>query len=185
MRILIVTPLFPPDTPAAATYTKELARRLSKKHEVTVLLYGYLPETIPGVQLINIDKRRAAPLRLWSFMQRLTGQSALADIVIIQNGPSVELPCFFSLRFKRKPVILMESDAAALVRTQKKPNFQYIHQQLRQRITATFSRNEPWPLERPVVHPLMPYPEREFAAWEESWKQHLTQLDTLFNKHHV
>jgi len=185
MKILIVTPLFPPDTAPSAQYTKELAKRLSTEHEVTVLLYGYLPETVPGVTLINIDKRRISPLRVWYFMQRLMGQAALADAILIQNGPSVELPCLFSLRFKTTPIILMESDVPALTRVQKRPNFQYIHEQLRKRVKAVFTKNETWPLERPTIHPLKPSPEKEFVAWEKSWEQHLAKLSTLLKKPHA
>lgn len=185
MKILIVTPLFPPDTAPSAVYTKELARRLSSEHQVTVLLYGHLPESIPNVTLVSVDKRRAASWRLWSFMWELQKESSLADIILVQNGPSVELPCLFTLRFRSQPVILVESDQPALQRTNAKPYYKNTHQLLRARVSSIYSATKPWPNEKPLIHPLKPYPEKEMVIWEKSWKQHLQQLETLFIKHHV
>lgn len=182
MRILIVTPLFPPDTAPSAQYTKELARRLSSRHEVTILLYGHLPEYIPNVKLVSVDKRRIAPLRIFSFMRELQTSNWLNDIILIQNGPSVELPAQFTLTYTKTPVIYMESDKLALGRSTKNPTYLNIHRQLRKRANAIYGHQNPWPNTKPIIHPLKPYPEKAFRAWEKSWERHLHQIEALLEK---
>jgi hypothetical protein len=184
MRILIVTPLFPPDTAPSASYTKELSRRLATEHEVTVLLYGRLPEDVPGVKLIAIDKRRLPLFRSWSFMSRLTSQAILSDVVLIQNGPSVELPCLFSIQFKKIVTVLMESDPSALTRLESHPTYTNAHRFLKQKVTATYKAEDLWPIEKPLLHPLKAPPEDKLLKWEQSWNNHLNKLQTLMSKDH-
>jgi glycosyltransferase involved in cell wall biosynthesis len=184
MRILIVTPLFPPDTAPSAKYTKELATRLRKDHEVVVLLYGHTPETIDGVRLITVDKRRPSILRAFSFMHQLQTQAWLADIIIIQNGPSVELPSYFTLEYTKTPIIFMKSDPGAMERLKEKPTYHTLHQRLTRRANAVFAEGKHWPLLRPLIHPLQPYPEKALGNYERSWQKHLDQLHAMITACH-
>ncbi len=114
MKILILSPLFPPDTGTPADYVKELATRLSPQHETALLIYGYLPETVPGVTCTAIDKRAVLPLRLWLFTKVLL-RSNSADLVLVQNAPSTELPLLISSLFRKTPYVLLLSDPRAVV----------------------------------------------------------------------
>ena len=185
MKILIVSPLFPPDTAASASYTKELSARLAKDHEVNVLLYGHLPEEVPGVKLLKVDKRQPGILRVFSFMRALQYQSWLNDIVLVQNGPSVELPSFFTLQYTKIPMILMESDPSARKRTMGKPTYNMIYKQLLRRADAVFGKEKTWPLSQPIIHPLKPHPTKELGRYETSWENHCKQLQAIMNKLHA
>ena len=81
MRILIATPLFPPDTAPAAVYAKELAARLSGLHEVSVVAYSYIPEQVPGAQIHAVSKRQPVPIRITAFMAALFQKARHADIL--------------------------------------------------------------------------------------------------------
>ncbi len=110
MRILLVTPLYPPDIKEPAPYVKELANRLSVNHAVTVLAYNHLPEAITGVQIITIEKSDVLLVRLVRFFQALRDLARDADVLYMQNGPSVELPILLLSLFVRKPIYLRLGD---------------------------------------------------------------------------
>lgn len=179
MKILIVTPLFPPDTATSAQYTKELTVRLSAEHEVTTLLYGHLPEQAGTATLVSVDKNCTPPVRTWRLMQQLPELARAHDLILIQNGPSVELACILALRFAKARVVLMESDQPALTRTLRNPFLNAIHDLLAREADCVFGIKEIWPIDKPIIHPLQPKPTAELAAWETSWQEH---LDALFTK---
>ena len=92
MRILIATPLYPPDVAPSASYVKELATRLVGGHSVSVIAYGHLPEETKGVTIIPIAKNLSRPQRLWRFGCALSKAAKKADVVIIENGSATEAP---------------------------------------------------------------------------------------------
>lgn len=113
MKILILSPLFPPDTGAPSSYVKELATRLQTNHTVTLHIYGYLPESVSGITILSTDKRTSLPNRLLSFTKTLFSHREKFDVVLVNNAPSVELPFFFFWLFSRVPYVLIESDPLA------------------------------------------------------------------------
>lgn len=181
MKILILSPLFPPDTGASARYTKELTSRLALKHEVTTLMFGSLPELVPKAKLHSIDKLSTPLMRTWRLLQTLPGLIKNHDVLLIQNGPSVELACALVLIFTKRKAILMISDAPALARTKKNTFLNIVHQQLMNRVDAAFTEQESWPIARPVVHPLKPKPDTELSVWEQSWDTHLSKLSHKYS----
>ena len=54
MRLLIITPIFPPEIGGPATYTYELASRLKEKHDITIITFGDKLKPIEGVKIIGI-----------------------------------------------------------------------------------------------------------------------------------
>lgn len=185
MKILIISPLFPPDTTPSAQYVKELAARLTN-HEVTLLLYGHLPEMVPNVQYVCVDKRNSIFRRTLLFINHLVKLARQHDIIIIQNGPSVELPCLLALWFTKVPVILMESDVPALNRTLNHWLYRIVHHRLQHRTFVTLSKSShSWPLPRPQVHPLKPFPTEDIQLYENSWQAHVKELQSLLTSHHV
>jgi len=179
MRILIATPLYPPDCGGAALYTKELAKRLSESHTVRVLHYGHLPEKIEGVKTFSVSKRYPLFLRLPSFFFFLLKEIRHADVLIAENGPSVELPVLFLSHLTSKPIIFHIGDRDAHEYAQKKGG-------LRKRIEErAFSRAKTTlpqtPISRPEILPFRPHPTEKMTKYEESWKTHLTRLTHLFS----
>ena len=71
MRILLITPLYPPDIAGTAPYVKELAERLASAHTVTILTYGHIPELVPNVIIHTVEKSSLLPLRIIRFCIKL------------------------------------------------------------------------------------------------------------------
>lgn len=171
MRYLIVTPLFPPDTAPAAAYSKEFAHRLrAGDAEVTVLLYGHLPETVSDATLIPIDKRRSAPLRLAAFTRKLVALLRTSDHCFAVNGPSTELPLLIASHLSRTPFTLILCDTPATARW-----YRFIHHRLRAR-AASVIETDARSLLRPEIMPLQPRPETALAHFDDAWQRHCRDL---------
>lgn len=170
MRILIATPLYPPDTAPAARYAKELAERLSKIHEVTVLTYGHLPEELNGVTTLATPKDTPLWNRLLTYTTTLRRLATQVDVVLLLNGPSTELPALFI----STKTLFHIADLPA--HEYAKTNFfrNWIETQIRKKSTLLTTT----PLTRPEILPFEPYPTDAFTEYETSWDTHLTELNT-------
>lgn len=177
MKILITTPLYPPDIAPAAQYIKELATRLKDTHDITILAYSYIPEEISGVHIIPVSKRQMLPVRLFHFTQVLIQEAHRADVVYAENGSSVELPLLLLSWCTKKPIILHIGDKAAHAYTQKTFLRKLIHKAAAKGARHTLTTT---PLEKPEIIPFKPYPEREFENYESSWHTHLDELSHIF-----
>ena len=169
MRILIATPLYPPEVADAAVYAKELSRRLSKDHEVTVVAYTHLPEELPGVRVIAVEKRQPRFARLRAFRKALAREAASADAVIALNGASVELPIVATVL--SKPLILVLADTNAHARAG------LLERLARARARAVVGSV---PAPKPEILPLEPEPTDALAAWDATWQHHVSALTSLF-----
>jgi len=178
MKIVLVTPLYPPEVAAAAPYTKELAKRMSPTHTVSVVTYSHLPEQLPDVLVHTVKKNQPLPFRLISFFFALIPALRNADICYAQNGPSVEFPLFLASFVTRTPIFIHIGDPAAHVYA-KNHFFRNIVERL------LFSRAKKvltdTPLPRPEILPLEEMPEQELVAYERSWTEHLTLLEETFS----
>jgi len=177
MRIVIASPLYPPDVAPSATYSKEVAAHLSKSHEVTVLTYGHLPEEIKGVTTVSINKRQPLLFRLFEFIQKVALYSKNTDILYVQNGSSVELPVFIGTVLSRANIIFHISDEAAHTRTHKNALTAFIFKALSKRATYIV-KNEP--LQKPEILPFAPRPAKELEVYEKSWNLHMEELENAF-----
>jgi glycosyltransferase involved in cell wall biosynthesis len=106
MKIILATPIYPPEIGGPATYTKELAERLKDRHEVTIVAYASTSEKIPGTRLITVDKRRALPLRLLKFFWVLYKAAKDTDAIYVQNAVAAGLPAVLVGTLRRVPVVL-------------------------------------------------------------------------------
>ena len=177
MRIVIATPLYPPDVDAVALYVKELARRFATMHEVTVLCSTRLPEQIENVRIITTDKRRALPFRLFASTRALARAARDADVLYTMNGASVELPMLLVSFISRTPIFFGIADADAHERTTHHPFTRLLERAIRARSRATITD---FPLQRPEILPLEPEPTEVLAAYDDSWRTHMTRLSSLF-----
>lgn len=181
MRLLLATPLYPPDIAEPAPYAKELATRLSPTHEVTILTYGHLPESVEGARIVVVNKRRPLPMRLIMYFFALRRLARNTDVIYALNGPSVELPLFILKIFSSRPLIIRIGDMRAHI--QAKSNF------WRERLERlAFSRAqaviEKGPGEKPEILPLEEPPTALLTEYEKSWNEHLTTLGELFYRLH-
>lgn len=176
MRIVIATPLYPPDIAPQASYVKELAKRLSSEHTVTVVAYGSYPEEVPGVRIVSVSKQQPKLFRILAFTLSLYRETRRADVLYAENGPSVELPVgLLALLPHPKLVVHMgDSDAAA------RADVSIPHGKLLKGMTKRAVHVETsTPLTRPEILPFAPRPDQELVAYEESWKQHVSLVTTL------
>ena len=174
MKILIATPLYPPEIADAALYAKELARRLSARHEVTVITYAHLPEPLPSVKNLTIDKRQSRLARLRAFRNVFATAARDADAIIMINGVSVELPLLLIARPHKTPLVFCAADRAAHARSG-------IVEQLARLNADTIMTDIP--PRKPEILPLEPAPTEALAAWGAAWEAHLARLESLIKKH--
>lgn len=174
MRIVLATPLYPPEVADAAVYAKELSRRLAPSHDVTVVAYAHLPEQVPGVRVVAIDKRRPRLARLRTFRKALTAAVQNADALLAINGASVELPLLLVKRPRSMPLLFLTADRSA---HERGGLLERLASARADRVVADL------PPKRPEILPLEPTPDKELAAWEDAWKTHLTTLDSLLQNH--
>lgn len=161
MRIVLATPLYPPDIADPAPYTYELARRLAKSHEVTVVTYGRLPEELPGVTVRTVDKRLPSNRRAWHFYNVLREVLPTADILYIQSGISAELPALF-----------VQHTARVFWRKSAEPKRQSLLRKAvefltKRRATIILADDA---LTKPEILPLEKRPDTKLEAWEKAWQ---------------
>ncbi len=167
MKIVLATPLYPPDIAEPAPYIKELAKRLSTLHEVTIVTYGRLPEKIPGVSIVAVDKRQPIIPRLRAYWSALRRAAKDAHVVYAENGASVELPVFFI----SSHLIFHIGDKKAHGRT-KHNLLRYLLEKLVCTRARTVLKGSPLP--RPEIIPFEKPPALD--AYEASWQSHMTQV---------
>jgi glycosyltransferase involved in cell wall biosynthesis len=106
MRILLATPLYPPEIGGPATYTRELAQRLCLEHEITIVAFADEPEHIKNTRLVVVSKKVFLPLRLLMYAYILFREAKEADVIYVQNAVAAGLPAVFVGAMRRKPVVL-------------------------------------------------------------------------------
>ena len=106
MKIVLATPLYPPEIGGPATYTKELAERLRDAHDITIVAYASTSENITGVKLLTVSKRRPLGVRLPKFFWTLMRASRGADVIYVQNAVAAGLPAVIVGKLLRIPVVL-------------------------------------------------------------------------------
>ncbi len=177
MKIVLATPLYPPDTAESALYVKELAGRLSKSHQVVIVTYGRLPEKIPGVSIVAIDKRQPIFSRLSAFTRALLKEVRGADLLYVLNGASVEFPAFVVRLLSSKPLLFCIADTRAHQNAKH-----HISRHVLERIISSHAKHvvSDIPPSRPEILPLEAYPTAAFEAYEASWRVHIDTLHELF-----
>ncbi|MEX0933944.1 MAG: hypothetical protein WD003_01630 [Candidatus Paceibacterota bacterium] len=180
MRIVIATPLYPPDTADLALYTKDLAQRLSASHTITIILYGTLPEDISGVQFICVDKHKPTLLRIFLYIKALAKAVQKSDILYAQNGPSVELPVGIIARFFKIPLITHRGDLKAHQKTQKSFFLRLLKDFSESCSLEVITKTPPT---KPEVLPFQPKPQEKLLDYERKWKEHVDTLEALFKKY--
>ena len=184
MKITIVSPLFPPDAAFPAPYVKALSTKLALTHTVTVLAYTYLPETVQSVQILVIDKRQPLFRRLFAFTCALKHELKEADVVIVQNGISTELPALLLSYVSRTPMLLEQSDTKATTQTSTSWFKGAVSTLLAKRVSAIVDITtgaDTYAALLPPEHYLFQSPSATaLAAHKDAWERHLGRLQALF-----
>lgn len=114
MSIVILTPLFPPDPSVSARYVKLLASKL-QPNKLSVIAYGQLPESVSGVPIIPISKRSNKLTLIVRCLAKLL--ELRPTILLVQNGPSSELPALLYSYLRTVKIIYIISDIDATKQT--------------------------------------------------------------------
>lgn len=178
MRIVLATSLYPPDIGEPAPYIKELARRLSGTHQVTIVAYTRLPEEVPGVKIIAVSKRYWLPLRILIYTLKLFAATWSADILYAENGTSTELPATIVAVLTRIHFIFHIGDVPAHTWVRDHA-VRSIIEHSASRTARTVLTDKPLP--RPEILPFVPYPTEAVAQYEKSWADHLLVLNKIFH----
>ena len=177
MKIVVATPLYPPDIAEPAPYTKEFAARIAGTHEVTIVTYGHLPEQVPGVRIVTVNKQQPLFLRLPLYILALWNATLKAEVLYVQNGASTELPAGIVSLLTGKKMIFHIEDMAAHEHAQKDPALGRIERFATQRARSVVT-SQPNP--RPEILPFTPASTAAMEAYESSWQSHLSELTSLF-----
>ncbi|MBP6860237.1 MAG: glycosyltransferase [Candidatus Pacebacteria bacterium] len=178
MKIVIATPLYPPDTAPSAAYAKELAHRLAQSHEVSVIAYGRLPEELEGVSIVPVSKRYPIAIRLPLFSLALLWRALFADAIVAHNGASVELPASMVAKLTGRPLIFLVSDEAAHTWASKHKRRRGIEERTAKQARKVIST---FPPARPEILPYAPYPTQEMEAYERAWTEHLIGIESAIS----
>ena len=173
MRIVLATPLYPPDIAEPAPYIKELARRLAIEHEVVITTYGRFVEPLPGVRFVRVDKRHLLPFRLIRFFLSLMREIRTADLLYLENGPSVELPAVAASVLTGTPLILHIGDETADARASAGGLLSFIQSLARKRARRVI---ETRPGSKPEIIPFLPRPAEKEAAYQLAWERHIAEV---------
>ncbi len=106
MRILIATPIYPPEIGGPATYVKELCHHLGQTHDITVIAYTDEDEAFPHTRLISVSKGWPLPLRLFLFFIKLLRVAREHDVIYVQNAMAAGLPVALVSKLTGIPFVL-------------------------------------------------------------------------------
>lgn len=106
VKIIIATPLFPPEIEGIASYSQDIAKRLNDKHQVQILTYAGQVEEVVGLEIFTINKRQSIFFRIWNYFIQLLKLAKQADLIYVQNSVAVSLPAILVKIFTGKKVII-------------------------------------------------------------------------------
>lgn len=177
MKIILATPLYPPEISYASFYVKELARALSNRHEIIVLTYGYIPEKVKNVKIYTVNKNSPFFIRIPLYFLFLWRISSGADVIYVQNGVSVELPAVIMSILKSTPLFLAISDMKAHLNTSKNQIMKFIENLARKQAILVVKN---LPMKKPTISPFVSKNEKDWAQYEASWSDHINHLEDIF-----
>lgn len=110
MRIILATPLYPPETLDTATYVRELAKQMSRGNDITIVAYASVSEKINDAKLITVNKRKPLFFRLIEYFVAVFFASKNSDIIYAQNSIAVCFPALL-VGFLRKISVIIRYEA--------------------------------------------------------------------------
>lgn len=106
MKILITTPIWPPEIGGPATYIKELISRLPDYYRPSILAFADQPEELPNIPFASISKKGPLPIRQFCFFKKMLDLGKKADVIYAQNPMAVGVPSVLVSHLLKKPLIL-------------------------------------------------------------------------------
>lgn len=106
MKILIATPIYPPEIGGPATYVKELCTHLSPTHAITIVAYTDERVAFPNTKLIAVSKQQSFFIRFPKYILALWKASKDTDVIYVQNAMASGLAVALVTRLRHKPFVL-------------------------------------------------------------------------------
>jgi glycosyltransferase involved in cell wall biosynthesis len=107
MKVIIATPVFPPEIGEISVYVKRFAKELkASAEEVTVLAYANHVEEIPEVKIRRVKKSNSLLIRLLEYTAALFRLSVGADVIYVCNTLASGLPAIIVGAIRNIPVIV-------------------------------------------------------------------------------
>lgn len=108
MKILISTPIFPPVIGGPATYTYELAKKLTARgHRVKIVTFARKDvEKINNVEIRSVDIKHILPIRHIRFLITLIQTLKHTEVIYAQGPLVVGFSSFIASKILRKPIII-------------------------------------------------------------------------------
>ena len=104
MKILIVTPIFPPEVGGPARYSWDLLRLLSPKHFVKVVCFA--PKKIELSNVVSVGTDKGTIKRQWQFFKSCLQQCRGCDVMLLFEPLTVGLAGLLAGKILGKKVIL-------------------------------------------------------------------------------
>ncbi len=102
MNILIVTPIFPPEWRGPATYSFELAKRVSSK----VITFTKNPVKIDGVPIFSVSTSGGTLLRQIRLFKKILEEAIGCDVIYAQGADVVGFAAVIVGKLLRKLVVI-------------------------------------------------------------------------------
>jgi len=108
MKILITTPIFPPEIGGPATYVKEFAQRAKKKdNDVEIItLTDVENDNLDDIDITSVKRTRNKLARHSSLFSKILKKAKKHDLIYAQNPGAVGLPSVLAGSILRKPVVV-------------------------------------------------------------------------------
>ena len=106
MKIVLATPLYPPEIGGPSTYIKELSERMRENHEITIVAFANTGEEIEGTKLVMVSKKNPLPIRLLKYILALYKESKGADVIYSQNAVASGFPSIIVAKIRKIPVVI-------------------------------------------------------------------------------
>ena len=106
MKILIATPIYPPEIGGPATYTKELCKHFASFHDITVVAYTNTNKSFPDTKLISVNKQKPLIIRLIKYFLEILKIARKMDVIYVQNAMAAGLPVALASMFSGVPFVL-------------------------------------------------------------------------------
>ncbi|MBI4692186.1 MAG: glycosyltransferase family 4 protein [Candidatus Terrybacteria bacterium] len=106
MKIILATPLYPPEIGGPATYVKELCEQISGKHKIIIVAYADDAIAQSGAELIAVSKKQPLIVRLFKYFFALWKASRGADLIYVQSAVASGLPTAIAAMFRKIPFVV-------------------------------------------------------------------------------
>ncbi|MBI4099511.1 glycosyltransferase family 4 protein [Candidatus Microgenomates bacterium] len=107
MKILITTPIFPPEIRGPAIYTYQLCQQLkAKNQECVIVTFTQDPQPIPAVTVVSLSQGGNSFTRQWRLFREILILGKNSEIIYAQGADVVGLASVLAGKLLSKKVII-------------------------------------------------------------------------------